>query len=77
MPRLKNSEPGIVNYSSDALAAMQRFAQDTKQDEPGFAKGYAVKFLYALLQLAEQEGFTLEDAVRDARIKLFNNKRNR
>jgi hypothetical protein len=80
MPRLKSekpNEPAIVNYSQDALIAMQRFAHDTNQDQPGFAKGYTVKFLYALIQLSEQEGFTIEDALREARIRLFNTKRNK
>lgn len=80
MPKLtrsKPSDPGVVNYSQDVLIAMQQFAIKTNQDAPGFAKGYATKFLYALLQLCEQEGFTIDDALRDARVLHFNSKRNR
>jgi|HubBroStandDraft_4_1064222.scaffolds.fasta_scaffold431464_2 hypothetical protein len=77
MPRAKScksTEP-LTNYSQQVLMSVRNFVKDTNPHETASAKAQLVHFTYALLQLCEQEGFTIDDVVREARIRLFNNRK--
>jgi hypothetical protein len=55
--------------------SVRNFVKDTNPHEAAAIKAQMVHFAYAFLQLCEQEGFTIEDVIRDARIRLFNNRK--
>lgn len=77
MPRAKSckSPEPLTNYSQAVLMSVRDFVKDTNPHEGAFVKAQMVHFTYALLQLCEQEGFTIDDVIRDARIRLFNNRK--
>lgn len=58
-----------VDHRVQAATALQAFANLTEQ-KPVNSRESAANFFVGLIQLSEQDGFVIEDAIRTARIRI-------
>ena len=59
-----------VDHRTQAAAALQAFSVATSQTPPN-SKEAATDFMVGLIQLSEQDGFVIEDAIRQARFRIW------
>lgn len=64
-------EPVMADHRSLAANALRSFATEAGQ-KPTTSRDAAANFFVGLIQLSEQEGFIIDDALRTARIRIFN-----